>query len=77
MGSIGSEPAATAANVSIISSLLINAAVLVAEKYGMVFPYGVDGSALALLASLTIFFAVALLAKPPELPADVAAVMDI
>ncbi len=68
---------ATAANVSIISSLLINAAVLVAEKYGMVFPYGVDGSALALLASLTIFFAVALLAKPPELPADVAAVMDI
>ena len=68
---------ATAANVTIVSSLLLNFAVLAGEKYGVVFPYGVDGSALALLASLTIFFIVAFLGAPPKLPTDVEAVMDI
>ncbi len=68
---------AVAANVSIIASLAINALVLVLSGLGVPIPYGVDGSALALIASLTLFFAVSFMTKPQELRPDVEGVMDI
>jgi len=40
-------------------------------------PYSIDTGALALLVSLTLFFGISLLSKPPELDADIEAVMDI
>lgn len=68
---------ATAANVSIIASLAINFAILGLGKFDFVLPFGIDGSALALLVSLTLFFSVSLLTKPRKMDPVVEAVMDI
>lgn len=68
---------ATAANVSIIASLAINFAILGLGKFDLVLPFGIDGSALALLVSLTLFFSVSLLTKPLKMDPVVEAVMDI
>jgi Na+/proline symporter len=68
---------ATAANVSIIASLAINFSVLALGKLKIELPYGIDGSALALLVSLTLFFAVSLLTKPQPMDPDVETLMDI
>ena len=69
---------ALAVNVAIVSSLVINFAVRIAgEIFDMRIPYGIDGGAIALLVSLTLFFGISLLSKPPQLDADIEAVMDI
>jgi len=68
---------AMAANFSILCSLAINFGVLALEGLGLVLPYGIDGSAVALLVSLALFFAVSYCTKPQELAPDVEAVMEI
>jgi SSS family transporter len=68
---------ALAANTAIICSLLLNFAVLIAEVWEVPILYGIDGSALTLLASVTIFIVVSLLSPPKPLPADVDQVMGI
>jgi len=65
---------ALAANTAIISSLLINFSIQVA---GIRLPYGFDQGALALLVSMTLFFGISLLSRPPRLDADIEAVMDL
>ena len=65
---------ATAANVAILSSLVINFSI---QVFGLRVPFGIDGGALSLLVSLTLFFGISLLSKPPQLDRDVAAVMDM
>jgi Na+/proline symporter len=67
-----------AANVAIISSIAINFGIKLAGKFwGFSVPYSIDTGALALLVSLTLFFAISLLSKPPKIDPDIAAVMDI
>jgi Na+/proline symporter len=67
-----------AANVAIISSIAINFGIkLAGRNYGFAVPYSIDTGALALLVSLTLFFAISLLSKPPKLDPDIEAVMDI
>jgi SSS family transporter len=68
---------ALAANCSVVSSLMMNFAVLGCERYGIAFPYRVDGSAIALLVSLLVFFSVSWIWKPKPLPVTVAAIMDL
>ena len=69
---------ALAANVAIISSILINFGIKLASRnWGFTVPYSVDTGALALLVSLTLFFGISLLSKPPKLDTDIEAVMDI
>jgi Na+/proline symporter len=69
---------ALAANVAIISSITINFGIKLASRnFGFAVPYSIDTGALALLISLTLFFGISLLSKPPELDADIEAVMDI
>ena len=65
---------ATAANVAILSSLVINFSI---QVFGLRVPFGIDGGALSLLVSLTLFFGISLLSKPPQLDSDIAAVMDM
>ena len=65
---------ATAANVAILSSLAINFSI---QVFGLRAPFGIDGGAFSLLVSLTLFFGISLLSKPPQLAPDVAAVMDM
>ena len=50
---------------------------LALEEFGLVLPFGIDGSAMALLTSLTLFISISLLTKPQPLPPDVEAVMEI
>ncbi len=67
-----------AANVAIISSIAINFGIKLAGKnWGFAVPHSIDTGALALLVSLTLFFAISLLSKPPKLDPDIEAVMDI
>ncbi len=67
-----------AANVAIISSIAINFGIkLAGRSYGFAVPYSIDTGALALLVSLTLFFGISLLSKPPKLDPDIEAVMDI
>lgn len=63
-----------AANVAIIASLVINVGV---ELSGIKIPYAIHAGALSLLVSLTLFFAISLLSKPPKLDDDIAAVMEL
>ena len=67
-----------AANVAIISSQVINLVVrLLDEFWGIGLPHGIDGGAVALLVSLTLFFGISLFSPPPQLDPDVEAVMDL
>lgn len=69
---------AAAANTAIVAGLVINLGVKLADKiWSVKLPYGFDGGALALLVSLTLFFGISLLSKPPKLDEDVEAVMDL
>ncbi len=69
---------ATAACVAIGSSLVINFAIQLSTQFlGFRVPFGIDGGALSLLVSLTLFFGISLLSKPPELDRDIEAVMDL
>jgi SSS family transporter len=67
-----------AANVAIISSIAINFGIKMASKFGgFSVPFSVDTGAIALIVSLTLFFGISLMSKPPKLDADIEAVMDI
>ena len=65
---------ATAVNVAIIVSLSLNFGI---EILGITIPYGINGGALALLVSLTLFFGISLASPPPKIDADIEAVMDL
>ncbi|MEM6705977.1 MAG: sodium/proline symporter [Acidobacteriota bacterium] len=65
---------ATACNVAIAASLILNFTIKVG---GFAVPYGIDVGALSLIVSLTLFFGISLASKPPELDPDIEAVMDI
>ena len=65
---------ATAANVAIALSLMVNFSI---ELFDIAVPYGISGGALSLLLSLTTFFAISLLSRPPKLSGDIEAVMDM
>ena len=68
---------ATAANVAIISSLVINFTILILKTQNIYLPYRIEGGAVALLTSLILFFAVSYCTKPNKLAPDVEAVMDL
>jgi Na+/proline symporter len=65
---------ALAANVAIGSSLAVNFAIRLLD---IEIPYGIDGGAISLLVSLTLFFGISLLSKPPPLDPDIEAVMEM
>jgi Na+/proline symporter len=65
---------ATAANVAIVASLLINFGTKV---LGITMPFGIDTGAVSLLVSLTLFFGISLASKPPVIDEDIVAVMDM
>jgi SSS family transporter len=65
---------AMAANVAIVASLLVNFGVKV---FGITLPWGFDAGALALLVSLTLFFALSLALPPRAIDGDIEAVMDL
>ena len=65
---------ATAANVAIVSGLAVNFAI---EIFDVVLPYGLNGGAVALLLSLTLFFGISLSSPPPTLDPDIDALMDL
>ena len=62
------------ANTAMISSLAINLGIKLLK---IDIPYRIDAGAIALLVSLTVFFGISLLSKPPRLDSDVEAVMDL
>ena len=65
---------ARAANVAILSSLLLNFGI---ELFGIRIPYGISGGAISLAVSLLLFFGISLGSPPPQLDPDIEAVMDI
>ena len=65
---------ALAANVAVISSLVINFTVKVG-KISM--PYNIDVGAFALIVSLTLFISISMLSTPKAIDPDVEAVMDL
>lgn len=65
---------ATAANVAIITGLAVNFGI---EIFDIVLPYGLNGGAVALLSSLTLFFGISLASTPPTLDPDIDALMDL
>jgi Na+/proline symporter len=64
---------ARAACWAIASSLILN---LSFEIFGTVLPYGIQPGLIALLVSLLLFFSISFAQRPPDLPADVEAVLD-
>ena len=67
-----------AANVAIVAGILINFAVkLLARFWNVNVPYGIDGGAISLLVSLTLFFGISLASPKPQLDPEIEAVMDI
>ena len=65
---------ATAANVAIVTSLVVNFGI---EFFGLAIPYGINGGFVALLLSMTLFFGISLSSPPPVLDPDIEAVMDL
>ena len=65
---------ALAANTAMISSLVINLGVKLLK---IQIPFRIDAGAIALLVSLTLFFGISLLSKPPKLDPDVDRAMDL
>ena len=65
---------ALAANVAMLSSLVLNFSI---RFLNIQIPYGIDGGALSLLVSMTLFVGISLLSRPPELDPDIEAVMEI
>lgn len=63
-----------AAAVAIVSSLLINFGL---KLFEITVPYGIDGGAVSLIVSLTLFFGISLFSKPPKLDPDIETVMDM
>lgn len=65
---------AYAAKVAVISSLLINFIIKLAN---IKLPYAIDVGAFSLFVSLTLFVGISLLSSPPKLDKDIEAVMDM
>jgi SSS family transporter len=65
---------AMAANVAILSSLIVNFGI---KLFNITVPYGIDGGFIALVVSLTLFFGISYMSEPPKLAADIEAAMDI
>ena len=65
---------ATAANVAIATSLVVNFGI---ELFGVTVPYGISGGFVALLLSMTLFFGISLVSPPPRLDRDIEAVMEL
>jgi len=63
-----------AANVAVISSLVVN---FVIKIFKIPVPYNIDVGALALTISLILFIGISLASEAPELDPDVEAVMDL
>lgn len=70
---------ATAVNVTIVASLSISIGLKFAPNIwpGFAIPWHIDGGAIALLVSLTLFFGISLFSKPPKIDPDIEAVMDL
>ncbi len=64
---------ATAANVAIAASLIVNLAL---ELWGVALPYGIHGGILALGVSLALFLGISLASPPPALDPEVELAMD-
>jgi len=65
---------ASAANVAIVTSLVVNFGI---ELFGLAIPYGITGGFVALLLSMTLFFGISLASPPPVLDPDIEEVMDL
>jgi SSS family transporter len=65
---------ATAANVAIATSLVVNFGL---ELFDVAIPYGIHGGTISLVLSIVLFFGVSLLTPQPRLDPDIEAVMDI
>ena len=65
---------ATAANVAIVTSLVVNFGI---ELLGIAVPYGINAGFVALLLSLTLFFGISLASPPPRLDPDIEGVMNL
>lgn len=67
-----------AVNVAILSSLVVNFGLKLLDRFAEIrVPYAINGGAIALLVSLTLFFGISLLSRPRRLDPDIEAVMDI
>lgn len=67
---------AGAANTAIVASLVIGFGLELFKDYIQV-PFGINGGAIALIASLTLFFGISLMSKPPHIDDDIKTVMDL
>ena len=65
---------ALAANVAMLSSLVLNFSI---KLLNIQIPYGIDGGALSLLVSMTLFVGISLGSRPPDLDPDIDALMDV
>ena len=65
---------ALACNLSIVTSLALNIGL---QVFSVTLPHLFYNGALALLASLTIFYVVSIVSPPPQLDPDIEAVMDL
>lgn len=65
---------ATAVNVTIVFSLIMNFTLRLADVR---LPWGIDGGALTLFLSLAIFFSISLLSRPPRLAPDIEEIMEL
>ncbi|MGE3808970.1 MAG: hypothetical protein AB7K24_30270, partial [Gemmataceae bacterium] len=63
-----------AANLAVLAAIVINFGI---KLFDIPIPHAIDGGAVALLVSLTLFFGVSLLSAPPRLDADIEALMDM
>ena len=63
-----------AANVAIVSSLLVNFGI---EVFDVRIPHNIHGGTISLLVSLVLFFGISFASTPPRLDPDVEAAMDI
>lgn len=70
---------ALAANVAMISAITIIFFIefVYIKALGLSIPYGFNTGALALIVSMTLFFTISLLSKPPKIDPDIEAVMDL
>lgn len=66
-----------AASVAIISSLVINAGIVIFQMTGGKIPYGVAGGVIALLVSSILFLGISLLSKPDDIDPDVEKVLNL
>lgn len=64
----------TAAVAAIATSLAVNFGI---KLFQIPIPYGIDGGAISLIVSLTLFFVISFASKPRPIDPDIEAIMDI